>query len=151
MVTTRDIPIIQQGVALKIAQPDSQVMYTHRNELIWHGRIQPTALSRLYEIEVFYKFLYHPKVRVLDPRLESRDEERIPHMYRQIHLCLYKPKYREWTAGMLLTETILPWTSLWLFHYEIWHATGEWRGGGEHPSMNDSSRFQGQQGRDACG
>ena len=30
-------------------------------------------------------------------------------------------------------ETIVPWASLWLYYYEVWHATGEWLGGGEHP------------------
>jgi len=34
---------------------------------------------------------------------------------------------------MSLADTILPWASLWFFYYEIWLATGEWVGGGEHP------------------
>lgn len=31
---------------------------------------------------------------------------------------------------MLIANTIVPWTSEWLFYYEIWLATGQWHGGG---------------------
>lgn len=35
---------------------------------------------------------------------------------------------------MHLWETVIPWTSEWLLHYEVWLATGDWHGRGEHPS-----------------
>ena len=35
---------------------------------------------------------------------------------------------------MFIADTIVPWACEWLLHYEIWLATGEWHGGGEHPS-----------------
>jgi hypothetical protein len=35
---------------------------------------------------------------------------------------------------MYIHESIVPWTSLWLYYYEIWHATGEWLGGGHDPA-----------------
>lgn len=54
-------------------------------------------------------------------------------MYGQKTLCLYRPSKNEWDSPMSLADTVLPWTSLWLFYYEIWLATGEWLGGGEHP------------------
>jgi hypothetical protein len=46
---------------------------------------------------------------------------------------------------MIIAETILPLASIWLFYYEMWQATGEWLGGGEHPGMqeDDSFRFAG--------
>jgi hypothetical protein len=31
---------------------------------------------------------------------------------------------------MKLSETIIPWLSLWLTFYEMWRVTGEWDGGG---------------------
>ena len=35
---------------------------------------------------------------------------------------------------MPIADTIIPWTSEWLFFYELWLATGgEWLGEGEHP------------------
>ena len=33
----------------------------------------------------------------------------------------------------LIANTIIPWTVEWLYYYELWQATGEWLGGGEHP------------------
>jgi transposase InsO family protein len=38
---------------------------------------------------------------------------------------------------MRLDQTIVPWTSLWLFYFEDWLSEGEWRGGGEHPEPRD--------------
>ncbi|AIQ89412.1 protein of unassigned function [Methylobacterium oryzae CBMB20] len=35
---------------------------------------------------------------------------------------------------MLLGRTIVPWAILWLWFFEDWLATGEWRGGGVHVS-----------------
>ena len=37
---------------------------------------------------------------------------------------------------MNIAETIIPWASEWLLHYEIWLATGEWQGGGIHPDIS---------------
>jgi hypothetical protein len=39
---------------------------------------------------------------------------------------------------MVLADTIIPLASLWLFYYEVWFATGEWLGGGEHPGEHES-------------
>jgi hypothetical protein len=44
----------------------------------------------------------------------------------------------EWTVGMSIANTIVPWTSEWLAHYEIWLATGDWQGGGEWPPRPES-------------
>lgn len=35
---------------------------------------------------------------------------------------------------MLLADTYVPWTMEWLVDFELWLATGEWLGGGEHPA-----------------
>jgi hypothetical protein len=36
---------------------------------------------------------------------------------------------------MLLADTILPWTSHWLFYYELWLITRHWMGTGhDHPA-----------------
>jgi hypothetical protein len=55
--------------------------------------------------------------------------EILPHFNPDNTLCLYHSA-KEWTPAMYLAETIVPWASEWLFHYEIWKGTGEWRGGG---------------------
>ena len=54
----------------------------------------------------------------------------LPHMYDQKTLCLYYPAAREWRPDQLIATTIVPWTTTWLFFYEVWCMTGEWRGGG---------------------
>lgn len=100
----------------------------------WTGSIQPTELSTLYIIEIRYVLGLRPKVFVRDPLLCRRNgTEKIPHRFLDKDLCLYQPRYREWLATMFIADTIVPWTALWLYYYEVWHATGEWLGGGEHP------------------
>lgn len=102
--------------------------------LISVGRVQPSTLSAAYKIEIRYKVGERPEVRVLEPRLTCREgEDRIPHMYDQECLCLYFPPANEWSGERSLGHSILPWVSLWLYYYELWHATGEWLGGGHEP------------------
>ena len=43
-------------------------------------------------------------------------------------------------GGQKFAETIVPWACLWLYYYEVWHATGEWLGGGLHPSARRPRR-----------
>ena len=38
----------------------------------------------------------------------------------------------KWNERKMIAKTIIPWTSEWLFHYEIWVTTGTWHGGGIH-------------------
>jgi hypothetical protein len=97
----------------------------------WIGIVRPTELSDVYETEVFYRFERAPRVRVINPALRKRsDGAPIPHRYAGGYLCLYFDRAQEWTPAMFIADTIIPWTSLWLLYYELWHATGEWLGGG---------------------
>jgi hypothetical protein len=60
-------------------------------------------------------------------------------VYSSGDLCLYLPG--EWNESMLLAATILPWTSQWLFYYELWLITGHWMGTGhDHPVADPASR-----------
>lgn len=98
------------------------------------GFIQPTVISRQYEVEFTQRGGKWPEVRVINPRLErGKQDEDIPHMYCQERLCLYLPSGDEWKPSQPIALTIVPWTSLWLAFYEGWLATGEWQGGGVHP------------------
>lgn len=103
------------------------------NILIWVGEIQPTPLSEVYTIKMEYKKNKTPKIFVENPKLMRRHGKIPPHLYDDWSLCLHYPKNNEWTPNKLLSKTIIPWTSLWLYYYEIWLATGEWHGGGIHP------------------
>jgi hypothetical protein len=53
-------------------------------------------------------------------------------------LCLY---YDEFDGGQhLIADTVVPWISEWLFHYELWLSTGSWHGGGVHPGQGSTRR-----------
>lgn len=100
--------------------------------------VQPTAISRDYELELTYSRNGSPVVRVISPNIEvlAAGSGIVPHLYERKHpvrLCLYLPKTREWGSEMILAHTLVPWAAEWLFHFEAWLATGEWSGGGEHP------------------
>lgn len=101
--------------------------------LVARGSVRPTALSALYVVRITYRMRHRPAVRVLDPPLRDRNGQRPPHLYPHDELCLYHPRYREWTEADALTDTIIPWISEWIECYEVWLVTGEWLGGGEHP------------------
>ena len=37
---------------------------------------------------------------------------------------------------MSISGTIVPWTILWLFYFEEWLMSDEWKGGGVHPRVS---------------
>jgi hypothetical protein len=109
--------------------------------LVSTGELQPSDLSATYIVRVSQEGPSTPEVRVLQPQLRRRDpDEAIPHMYEQERLCLYLPGSGQWKPADPIAVTILPWASLWLYFYEVWHATGEWLGGGVHPNVPMSER-----------
>lgn len=104
------------------------------NVLASIGYLCPSDLSAAYKVRIEQRGGNSPDVWVVDPKLKRRtDDEPIPHMYGQERLCLYLPRSGEWEPDKPISLTILPWASLWLYFYELWHATGEWLGGGEEP------------------
>jgi len=107
-----------------------------RGELKIRGQISPSTISSTYTFTLNYRLQSNPRVRIIEPQLEKPDGRNPPHLYSDGSLCLYYPKYYEWKSTMLIGETIIPWTSLWLFYYEIWLVTGAWFGKGEHPTSN---------------
>jgi len=114
-----------------------------RDELVWVAALTPTPVSREYVVRLSYKLTDFPEVELLDPEMETRDGLKPPHLYPGDKLCLYRPGWGEWDRTMLLVETIVPWTAEWLMHYEIWLATGEWHGGGDHPPSKPRSERTG--------
>ncbi len=98
---------------------------------VWEGTLRPTPLSQVYTVKISYADWENPKVLVINPVLEPRADGSIPHRYGDESLCLYVPG--QWTRANYISEAIIPWTVLWLYHYEIWRVTGEWLGGGVHP------------------
>jgi hypothetical protein len=126
--------IMQQAARIKIKHPQFKVITTSSSMIII-GSLQPTARSLIYDFRVEYYLDRLPVITIADGQLvKNAKGQNIPHMYEQKSLCLFRPKYRQFTMADLIADTIIPWTSLWLYHYENWHITGEWQGGGEHPN-----------------
>jgi hypothetical protein len=109
----------------------------------WRFRATPTPLSRIYEARLEFAPDRSPRVYIETPDLVLlAGGRKLPHVYEQspTRLCLYLPRTYEWQPWMRLDQTIVPWTSLWLFYFEDWLSEGEWRGGGEHPEPHDVAR-----------
>ncbi|MGG0657252.1 hypothetical protein [Rummeliibacillus pycnus] len=135
------VAISQQIIAMKNTFPGFKEEWD-KNTVIWTGHLKPTALSKNYTVRIAYSLnMIQPQVTVLSPKLVKRGEESIPHVYPGNKLCLFRPKRKEWTKEMLISETIVPWASLWLYYYELWHTTGEWLGGGEHPNKKKRKNY----------
>ncbi|WP_256760891.1 hypothetical protein [Cohnella sp. WQ 127256] len=134
----KPIPISQQIQTMKRHFPLFDVQWS-KGVVVWTGVLQPSELSDSYVVNIRYSLMIRqPEVWVDSPKLVKRNgAESIPHTYARDRLCLFRPRKREWTKYMFIAVTIVPWISLWLLHYEYWLATGEWRGGGEHPGKNN--------------
>jgi hypothetical protein len=132
-------PLAAQVGALRRQWPAGRTMLA-RGAVRWIGPLQPTAVSREYTVSVVYRPHRSPEVRVLDPPLDPGDRLRLPHVYPGNRLCLYTQSALEWDETMLLADTIIPWAAEWLLHYEIWHVTGHWGGGGDVGTPLDEER-----------
>lgn len=126
-----------KGMSIALQMAIMKQTYSHfrcvsaKNSVEWTGTIRPTAMSEEYEVRIQYKYGDTPKVWVVRPQIKRRSsEEPIPHIYPSNRLCLYLPGTGQWTRQKSVADTIIPWTALWLYHYEVWHTTGEWLGGG---------------------
>ena len=119
---------------------------------IWEGMVCPIAQP--YRLRVLYfsqrRFVTwrlgnpYVSVTVLDPPVGPDPRgtgERVPHVYALgcppafPRLCLYDPVTDEWAPDLPIATTIIPWAIDWLFFYEEWVCTGEWKGGGRHPEV----------------
>ncbi len=123
---------------------------------IWEGPVEP--LSRIYIVRLTYFprryfdgwCLENPYVRinVIDPpigALARKAGRRLPHVYQNAHdsnqpgLCVFDPAAGEWNPSMALVDTIIPWTSEWLFFYEGWEIDGVFGGRGRHPEAPEET------------
>lgn len=132
------LSIIQQKAALLSNYKNSKCSVDiKKQQLIWSGQIKPTALSKEYKVILVYKLGKSPQIWVVGENLESLDAEDFPHKFdidpenKMVRICLYR--YSEFNSSKPLANTVIPWAVEWLYFYELWLATGEWLGGGEHP------------------
>jgi hypothetical protein len=126
----RALTLREQADRIRMGWPSFTVRCT-RDQLVATGLMQPTPLNDTYRVRIVYESGEPPKAYVDSPPLRVRgDGQPIPHVYPGPRPCLYLPGEGEWTNRRSLARTIIPWLALWLYYYELSHATGEWRGGG---------------------
>lgn len=128
------LPLALQLANLRAQNPDGSG-HIQRAKLTWHFDAVPTPMSRSYRLRLGYALSTVPQISVVTPNLQSLAGGRhIPHLYDLVRgrLCLYLPKTGEWHDRRLLTETMVPWSLLWLIYFEDWLVSDEWKGGGVH-------------------
>ena len=127
----RTLPLLVQRDALRNFNPKAQISLEN-NQLVWIEEITPSPISLTYRVKIVYRLNEWPKVYVLEPELIIAHGHVLPHVYStpEKKLCLYYRDHQGWTPSKLIAHTIVLWTSEWLYHYEIWVATGLWNGGG---------------------
>lgn len=123
----RAIPIGYQVFRMKVAfatfKYGRRHLYQHSTPT-WIGTLQPTETSPLYQVRITYSPPKPPKVIIIDPPPRTD----APHRYADGSLCLYFPKDGSWTPYHFIADTIVPWTALWLYCYQLWCDTGKWFG-----------------------
>lgn len=126
----------KQYFHLRRMGPDGGEGQLRAGRLTWRIRIRPTPLSRVYLVRIDYQAGNTPRVFVEEPDIVAlADGRRLPHVYGEdpVRLCLYLPGAFEWAGWMRIDTTIIPWAALWLFYFEEWLLSDEWKGGGQHP------------------
>lgn len=133
---------------MRALHPAIRLVSWRCGEAKWLGLLRPTDVSEMYAVAIRFRIGRVPRVYVTAPPLARLSDAEVPHRYSDGSLCLHLPK--EWDAAMLVAETTVPWATLWLYYYELWHATGDWLGGGAHPRLRPrvarrAARFAGVQ------
>ena len=141
--TPRPLSAAQHFQILSSAPLSSGYRHLGRGQLTWCWQASPSPLGRLYDLRVEFTEGRCPKVFVDGPNLvQLADGRRPPHIYdattSSTQLCLYLPGSGEWHSGLHLAKTVVPWASVWLYFFEEWLASGEWKGGGKHPANDDT-------------
>lgn len=127
MAAHASLGLAHQAFAIRNKFPGSRPLLA-RGRLSWRWTLQPSDVSRTYDVVLLAREGVEASVFVETPELEPNDGGLLPHVYDNGSLCLNRQG--EWQPRMLFTDTFIPWAVQWLFFYEIWKATGLWHGDG---------------------
>ncbi len=138
-----DLTPAQQFVFLRANPICTGTGQLHATGLTWDYRDRPTPLSREYFMRIIFHRGETPSVFVVDPDLAALASGRpLPHIYHDpLRLCLTLPGTREWTGTMRIDQTFVPWATTWLYYFDDWLISDEWKGGGKHPDPTDNERY----------
>lgn len=137
MVASASQSLARQAFALRSVFPESMPAL-HRGVLTWEGRVHPHPLSASYDLRLCVTSPGRTQVFVANPQLVPNSDGLLPHVYEDGSLCLNR--FGEWTFGMLVTDTLIPWACEWLVAYEVWLATNLWMGDGPDTYDPESQR-----------
>jgi hypothetical protein len=138
-----DLTPAQQFIFLRANPVCAGTGRLHATGLTWRYQVRPTPLSREYLVRITFDRGEVPDVFVIEPDLLKLANGRpLPHVYRNpLRLCLILPGTQEWTGTMRIDQTFVPWAAMWLFYFEEWLVSDEWKGGGQHPDENNSEQY----------
>ncbi len=135
----KPLSVIDQARLLRARFPSDKVWTKrsgHSRTLAAVLRLRPEPWCDSYTVRINYAYGIRPYVYVIDPEpVKMAHGEVTPHLNEDGTLCLYNPEGDEWGPDQSIADTTVPWTSLWLFYYQDWLITGDWKGGG--PPMPD--------------
>ena len=135
------MPAYLQLLSIKQDFPDVKVLKKNWNSFEIVLRLQPTVLSEMYNVKIVYKDNMFVKIFVIDRKLKiAPNRTKLPHVYntKAQQICLYSPSKNEWKSTKLISNTIIPWASEWLYYYELWLPEGKWYGGGHDEYPNET-------------
>lgn len=119
----RTINLGLQDLAIKSKFPTFTLYKNNHRDIFWLGELQPDPASPVYTVRIQYD-PYSPKVYILKPEVLNN----APHRYGDKSLCLYHPNDKSYKPDLLIADTLVPWTSEWLYFYNIWLEEGVWWG-----------------------
>lgn len=101
-----------------------------RDNLICDMQLKPFGVCGSYFIRMHYNLhMKNPKIVMEDPMVVviREDGTEHPHLYEDESLCVYFPRYKEWTKNMPLS-VVVPYINSWLYYYELWLSGEDWLG-----------------------
>lgn len=133
------IPLDRQASMILRAFKDFEITkFVRGKTLTVEGFLQPTPLSKVYRVQIEYKFRCRPTITLPD---EDFSKERPPHTFKEGDLCLYhKNGSGAWTSKKAMSE-LIPMITHWLWCYELWQVTGKdkWYGE-EYPHKHEEDK-----------
>ncbi|MDE3838759.1 hypothetical protein C0966_05110 [Bacillus methanolicus] len=123
MKNIKTINLGLQNFAISKKFPSFRLFKDSHQNIYWIGKLQPSEKSPIYTVKIQYD-PYQPKVFVLEPEILRS----APLRYGDNSLCLYHPNDNSYRPDMLISDTLIPWASEWLYFYNIWLEEGVWWG-----------------------
>lgn len=91
-----------------------------KNRLCCVGTFKSSLSGSEYEVKIIKQGNNPPRVKIIKPSIRKK------HVYPDGSLCFYHYKNFKWDNNYLISDYHIPWTSAWIYFYEVWLITDEW-------------------------